>query len=187
MSSLVFHSGIYGLRVFQPLSDTLPWSGHRVVWATWPFLSLCSFLSLCEMLFCRKGEEQAQGGWILRFNSPWKEPVSCSFCQALSFSEERDSVGGWVDCGTVQSWLDCDLMLGSKFVGYYAKKWNRDWTGASSRLRIFGAVNLELVLFISTHCSWYWHIWFESCRQTTMCFKRDTRLFKRLQTMSWEE
>lgn len=68
--------------------DTFPWGGHRVVWATWPFLSLCSFLSWCEMLFCRKGEEQAHGGWILRFNSSWKELCHVLFARHSHFQRK---------------------------------------------------------------------------------------------------
>ena len=51
----------------------------------------------------------------------------------------------------------------------------------------FVIVDSELALFISTPCSWYWHVLFEGYRQTAVYSKLNTRLLKRLSTTYRQE
>lgn len=102
--------------------------------------------------------------------------------------EERDSVGtGFTMVLSDPDWdhtscLEIQITW-SQFMGYRVKKWNRDGAGACYRLRIFEIVDFQLVLFISTLApgiNMYRFRVVDKC----IVFKKYTRLFKRLPTMS---
>ena len=105
-----FYSGIYHLKVFLGVisADLLVWSGHRLAWVTCPFLSLCGFTLLYEMLFCGNGVEQAQGRCILKFSTSWREAGPCS--QSVNFilrwvQREGKLCENWACHGIVHSQL----------------------------------------------------------------------------------
>ena len=96
-----------------------------MTWAAWHFLYVCGFSLLYGMLFNGKGEGQAQGGFILKFASSWKEAESFLLPDECILRVYHDVVQSWVGGGleTQGTWRKC--------MGCQAQKRNEDCTGAS--------------------------------------------------------